>query len=315
MKRSRAIGFGVAATSIVVIILLALAPPEGDAVDVILRDMTRQRVRFDPAPLDALNHEQLKTAFRRMMEDSREQIGPGPGYFEFVRETHFAPAWTNFVNQVHDQSRLALIASLAVEGYKPGVAWGDRKMVLDASLHAVVQTKDDAVIGRLAPLLSHQDFRVWKALMNELRQVREDPSYYPALYFLAMDSGNPRIVEEALRWAPNCWDMPKRGKLLQSLRKVYDGMNEELKFQSCFPLMFDFNDQDAIAYLVEQTRSSDPDRARRAVTWLGDSCNSGRPAQPGVVEAIRMHLASRDPLMQSAAKGAMATYAEQPIGQ
>jgi hypothetical protein len=284
---------------------LAIRWNEGQA-DSILRKMAAQGGEFDPGPLNLLGAEGLSAVLDRLLERTSKQVGTH-GFFMYGSD--YADGFTAFSSQVTDAERLTVIAESVVEGCAAGNPYGDRRKVIRAAIQAVLQSNNDQVISRLAPLVKYADDDIPRLLVDELTSRRmEDFAFMPDLYFEALTCRHHKVVDEALSWATENHNAAKAPGLRAALRQVFMGTDKELKFQACFPLMYEFHDREAIAYLVEQARNPDPDRARCAVVWLGDVCNNRWPPEPGVVEAIKGHVDAADPVMQGAAIRSMGTY-------
>ena len=135
------------------------------------------------------------------------------------------------------------------------------------------------------------------------------PSITYALMIEALDSDFPALVKEALAARQNAATTNKREIVYQRLLKIFNGPDEENKFQACFALMHQCKHQAAIEYLLQQTASPDRERACRATLWIGDTCNWGQPAYPALLEALDPLLISEDQELRRTAVDALTTYA------
>ncbi|MHC4983182.1 MAG: HEAT repeat domain-containing protein [Planctomycetota bacterium] len=189
---------------------------------------------------------------------------------------------------------------------------GAHKRILRSMIAALVRSRRDRYSRILAPLLKHTDTQV-AVFLTEAVGSRRPNSYFPPLLLMALESDRPAVVEAAIRWAPNCWDKPRRREVYRLLRRIFKGKNEQLKFKACFPLMHDFADKEAIAYILSQTVSKDRKRAIRATSWIGDACNTGRPASPDLLENLVPYLKSDDNELRRAAADALGTYSGQDV--
>ena len=116
-------------------------------------------------------------------------------------------------------------------------------------------------------------------------------------------------MNEALDNATECASTNKRDTVYQRLLKIFNGPNEENKFQACFALMHQFKHQPAIDFLLQQTASPDRERAYTATRWIGDTCNWGRTAYPALLEALDPLLASEDQKLRLTAVDTITIYA------
>jgi len=135
-----------------------------------------------------------------------------------------------------------------------------------------------------------------------------DNRFFPTLLIDALCSERAEVVEEAIKWSPDCWDSAKADLVHRCLKTIFAGQNENLKFQACFALMHGYGDRDAVAYLLSQTQSENRARAERAIGWIGDACNWGKPASPDLLQSLVPLLESKDDALRRAAADALGTY-------
>jgi hypothetical protein len=165
----------------------------------------------------------------------------------------------------------------------------------------------DAEVETLAKLLDHPDPRVPVQMLRWTGP--QTNTHFPEIVLIALGSKRPEIVDAAQRSGPApIWDEKKRRRIHKAMKNVFETGTEAQKFYSCFTLMQTFRDRDAVAYLLEQTRSKDRERIQTALGWLGDSCNWGRRATPAILEAFRPHLQSKDSNLRLMAGYGLGTY-------
>ena len=128
------------------------------------------------------------------------------------------------------------------------------------------------------------------------------------LLVASLDSNFAEVVREALGACDRLSDNGLVDDTQVALQRVFEGDNEELKFQSCFSLMYIYNDTRAIEYLIQQTAASDRDRVGAAITWLGDACNSGNRPPPGLLDALEQHLSSDEVVLRLATCRTLGRY-------
>jgi len=175
-------------------------------------------------------------------------------------------------------------------------------------IRALAKSGDDRYSKLLMPLLDHPEPRIATLVVKAMGQ-GSDHHYFPPLLLKALKSKRPEVVAQAIKCAPDCYDEKREPELQKLLRKIFEGENEPLKFEACFALMHEFNDQEAIAYILDQTQSEDPERARRAIAWLGDSCNARRrPVYPELLKKVVPYLSSEDPWLRREAVDTLAIY-------
>ena len=132
--------------------------------------------------------------------------------------------------------------------------------------------------------------------------------FTPMVVVNCLKHENPEIVDKVISWIPNMRDAEKRELIRQYQLDIFHGDNEPLKFHVCFPLMYKYQERLAIDYLLEQTKSEDLQRKRRAIGWLGDACNSNRKMTPEMHEILKQHLTHPDLQIQRAIVDTYTTY-------
>jgi HEAT repeat protein len=100
-----------------------------------------------------------------------------------------------------------------------------------------------------------------------------------------------------------------------ALRRVFDRRKEPLKFQAAAPLMHQFQDADAQAYLLAQTKSQDTGRAYQAITMLAAEEQTARPPTKAILDHLTPHLQSTNTEFRRAAVRSLATYSGEEVVQ
>ena len=85
---------------------------------------------------------------------------------------------------------------------------------------------------------------------------------------VALRHGEEAVTRQAAEY------QKRRDVLHAALREVFQKRDDSLRFQACLPLLRDFDDKDAVAYVLEQTKARDADRARTAMNWISDAKRS-----------------------------------------
>jgi HEAT repeat protein len=97
------------------------------------------------------------------------------------------------------------------------------------------------------------------------------------------------------------------------LQRVFNGMNESLKFQACLPLMRDYDDPAAWTYVIEQTASSDANRVRTAFNWIGDTKHCGRTADSRLLAGLAPLLTANSADVRRATAQALGVFAGEEV--
>ncbi len=177
---------------------------------------------------------------------------------------------------------------------------------------ACAKTGDDNIVNKLLPLLNHPDIsfavNVVDGVGNGLSR-----NYFPEFLLIALNSDREQIVSEAIPDVISCYDMTKIQTVKSRLDEILNGDNETLKLKVCFPLMYRWGDQNAMTYLFSQAHSNDKTRAIRAISWIGDSQNSGKSEYPELLESLVPLLKSENNQIRRAASDALGTYSGENV--
>jgi HEAT repeat protein len=226
----------------------------------------------------------------------------------------YTQAFSVYLQGIKDRERLDLLAERTVTAFQRGMPEGDRREVLRLAVAAVARGGDDKRCDRFRPLLQHADVRVPALVVNTVGGCKENSSFFPRLLLDALDCERPEVVQVAILWAPDP-PLRVRAEVRRLLVHIFTHGSEPLKFEACFPLMHTFRDEAAYRYLMEQAQNKDPERARIAMCWLGDSRNWGRPVTPELLDKLVPHLKSTNLELRRAAACALGTYRGEKVIQ
>ena len=179
--------------------------------------------------------------------------------------------------------------------------------LLTHCVSTIAKSGDDRFTEHLTPLLGHENVEIAIWITRTVGS-HSGNRYLPGLLLEALKSDREGVVGAALSWTTNCWDRDKSSDVKRLVTAVFEGDNEALKFRSCFPMMHNYGDKRAIDYLLNQANSPDKARAARAISWIGDSCNSGRKAFPQLLASLVPLLKSEDKELRRRAADALGTY-------
>jgi hypothetical protein len=169
---------------------------------------------------------------------------------------------------------------------------GDRLHLLRLCIAGVAHGRDEASCDILRPLVRHQDGSIATLVADTVGAYKTEPRFVPKLLVDALESDRHAVVEAALRFVLGSQDDVRREAVLKALHTVFEGRDEPLKFQACLPLMRDFHDAAAWAYVIEQTQTADGNRIRTALNWIGDTKNNGHPADAQLLKTFDRFLAA-----------------------
>ncbi|MBN1670591.1 MAG: HEAT repeat domain-containing protein [Kiritimatiellae bacterium] len=218
-------------------------------------------------------------------------------YFDRLKDPE---AWL----RVAERTRLAL--------QQKGKLDKGQRRILSLSLAAVGKIRKDQYSDVFTPLLD--DPREWIAVwVVRTIGAHSGNDYFPALLLKALRSEREAVVVAALTWTPKCQDKDRADEVKRLVSTLFETGNETLKLHAAFTLMQSYGNKHGTAYILSQTRNPDVNLARKAVYWIGDACNSAKPAYPELLEHLLPLLKSEDFTMKRAAAYALGTYQGEPV--
>ncbi|MBC7852484.1 MAG: HEAT repeat domain-containing protein, partial [Pirellulaceae bacterium] len=224
-----------------------------------------------------------------------------------IRLSPYSQALPPFIRQMADDKQLSLLASKTSFALQKGpVPAGQGKKVLAACLERIVTAGKESLCNELIPVLQADERTAHFATENI--GSHRDSYFFPAFLLEALRSKHSCVALEAINWTPHCWDKIKDQLVRKELLLLFNGKDEDVKFNACFPLMHNYHDQDAIRYLVSQADSTDRARKIRAIAWLGDSCNSNQPLTLEIKNAMVPYLSSLDKDLRREAADSIGVY-------
>ncbi|MDK1031923.1 MAG: HEAT repeat domain-containing protein, partial [Planctomycetia bacterium] len=216
-----------------------------------------------------------------------------------------------YAKGIKDKERVALLARRTLAALKKGMPDRSRRQILTTCLRTIVKSQLDEQCNILRPLLKRKDVPVALFVTGVFGSSRPNV-FFPSLLLDALQSEHEAVVREIVRWTPNCWDNARRGEVKRLLQKIFKGDNEALKSKVSFTLMHTYGDKEAVKYLLKQTQNKDRARAVRAIGWLGDACNTGKPAYPELLKNLVPFL-NKDDNLRRVAASALGTYAGEEV--
>lgn len=215
-----------------------------------------------------------------------------------------------YLEQISDSPRLQLLAERTLKAFEPGMPEGDRLHLIRLCIAGVAHGRDESSCDLLRPLVGHPDVRIATLVTETVGAYKTEPRFVPALLVDALKNERAPVVEAAMRFVVGCDHSMRRQQIQAALRHLLDTGPEPLKFQACLPLLRDFQDAEAWAYVVEQAGSTDNSRVRTALNWIGDTKPSSQP--PSTALAARLDpLLAQDAARRRAAVLALAKFSGQ----
>ena len=228
----------------------------------------------------------------------------------------YLPAFAVYASGIRDEARLKELLRRTVLAFDAGLPDGGRCAILGVCVRAIVASGDDRYTDQLQPLLKHGDVQVAvlvTASVGEATGSLPQGRYFPRLLLDALRADREEVVSAAIGWAENCGDSSRRAEIERLLIAIFQGTNEQLKFQVCSPLMHRHHYAPARDYLLQQAQSTDLNHRYMALSWL---CN---PRQPGAapdektLKTLGELLESKDAHTRYMAVCALSTYTGEEV--
>lgn len=223
-------------------------------------------------------------------------------------ESRFLMNFRQYTDAIRDRPRAVVLARRTDAVLRLGLPKELQLHLLRLCIGPVVRTDDDALNEVYRPFVEHTDPEIRKFIVEAIGGAWLN-GRSPLLLLDALESPHENVVQAALAYCPNCRDKERAPEVRRRLTIIFNGTNEKLKLQACFPLMHDFQDADAFRHLLELARGGDG----RAIAWIGDTCNWGRPAPRDLLDAIVPHLTAKDKELRRATSGALGTYSGEEV--
>jgi len=233
----------------------------------------------------------------------------GPGPDEVMR---YSDAFSKYVEGIRDRDSVKLMAERVRKVAEAGRMNDGQLKIVELMIANIAQAVDDDACETLRPLVQHRDDRIALLVTKTVGSHRQSRKF-PLLLVDALGSDRDAVTDTAISWTSNCWDERRREDVHAALRAIFERRAEPLKFHACFPLMHDYNDAEAFSYLLEQTQSQDLERARYAISWVGDSCNTSKPVTREILARLLPLFKSPDHDLRRRAADALGTYSGEDV--
>ncbi|MCI0361170.1 MAG: HEAT repeat domain-containing protein [Planctomycetaceae bacterium] len=215
----------------------------------------------------------------------------------------------NYADSLRDGERLDLVARRVMAEFDRGWPQGPKLHLLRLCVAGVAKGGNEASCDLLRPLVASQDVRIAKFVTETTGSYKADEQFFPQLLLDALASDRDEVVEVAIRWTQHCHKSPRAGDARRAMRSIFERRSETLKFQVCLPLIQEFDDPQAWAFLIEQAESKTPLRSASALSSLADLKYSGRQASETLLEKLAGHLSSPTLAVRWGATKALGTHA------
>jgi HEAT repeats len=210
-----------------------------------------------------------------------------------VNYSRYDHALSIYMAGKHDEAVLTEMAKLVRRVFRSCPLRPGQQQLLSYSLGAVTRSGKDKITDLLIPLLEHPSDSIATSVTADVGR-NYGIAYFPRLLLEALKSHRESVVRTALSRVGDLGnvDTTKAPAVKKLVTAIFNGDNEELKFQACCVMVRLYADKKAYAYLLAQTRSEDASRVLSATRFLADPRNGDIKATPEL-------LAHLGPLMQS----------------
>jgi hypothetical protein len=225
-----------------------------------------------------------------------------------VNYSNYRRALEKYLACKHDESVLIEMAKLTRRVLECGPLRQGQRELRHFVLRAVTRSGKDKITDLLTPLLKHpsDSIATW---VTESVCVRIDIEYVPRLLLEALKSDRECVVMAALYRVVlvGSADQAKAPTVKKLTTAIFNGDNEKLKLQSCYPMAYCYREQEAYDYLLAQTKSEDASRAYRALSLLASVASSWKMT-PEFLAHVGPLLQSKDRNVRKCAVYALCVY-------
>jgi hypothetical protein len=250
---------------------------------------------------------EIRLQANTILQAWKKERPPGLEEDERRRTDGFRNGCYAYLSGIEDEERLRVFLKRVMLALEVGLQPHDARTKLRPCLKRIATLKDDRWCSELRPLLQHDDVQIPVFVVHSIGAARPN-DFFPTLLLDALASERPEIVEATLSWTLNCADEDRLPQLQQRLKALLNQSNESLKFQACWPLLHDFQDEDALAYVLTQASGEEMARARTALGWVTEVARSRPSPTTEILEHLTPLLQSDDLLLRRDAAQALAAF-------
>ncbi len=233
-------------------------------------------------------------------------------YSKWEDKGRYADAFAVYARGISDDARIELLLARTLQAMELGMPNGNRQRIIRECLTTIVRTDQDKWINQLRPLLEDQNTQIANLVVMSLNS-GTDGSHIPTLFLEALKDNRDNVARQAIAYSAKFCNGPAKQTVQDALVAIYEGKNDELKFQVCQPLIQAFKYEPAKAFAMEQLTSGDRSRQYQALSWLADFRYSGKPIDPTLLENVKPLLTNTDNNLRRTAARTLGTYAGQEV--
>lgn len=208
-------------------------------------------------------------------------------------KSRYLPAFAIYTFSIRDDVRLRELVRRTLAALENGWSDGRKQQILQHCISAVAQSGKDEHIDQFKPLLEHEQVEVAVLAVNAVGS-RASGSHYPSLLLDALRADRPEIVRQAIRFTTYCQDKSRKPEVQRLLVALFEGENEQLKFEACAPLMNAYDYGRARDYLLDQARTGDRSRQFQVLSQLRASSTTRKTVDEKLLAGLVPLLADSD---------------------
>ena len=230
-------------------------------------------------------------------------------------KTPYVGGFAVYAAGIHDDARLRELVRRTSAALETGVPEGGRYAILEICVRAIGNSTKDEYVDLMRPLLKHNDVQVAVLVtqwVGESTASYPGAKFCPALLLDALQSDREEVALSAVHWAGNCGETPRKAEVERLLVALFDGKNENLKFQACAPLIRNYHHCAALDYLLQQAKGADLNRRYAALSWLSSPSQNAAPDKK-LLDALAELLKSSDGHTRYMAVLALSSYSGEEV--
>jgi len=227
-------------------------------------------------------------------------------------KSRYLPAFAVYTFSIRDDVRLRELVRRTLAALENGWSDGRKQQILTHCISAVAQSGKDEHVDRFRPLLQHERIEVAVMVVNAVGS-RASGSHYPSLLLDALQADRPEVVRQAIRFTSYCQDKSRRPEVQRLLVALFEGENEQLKFETCAPLMNAFDYDPARDYLLDQAKTGDRSRQFQVLSQLRASSTTNRTVDEKLLAGLKPLLADSDNSVRRMACRTLSSYTGEDV--
>ncbi len=216
---------------------------------------------------------------------------------KYEDKSRYVPAFSVYVAGIRDDDRLREMIRRCRLALEAGAPTQGRSSILRLCIMTVALVGNDEYTDRFKPLLAHEDVKVAVLVAQAVGQTARSNSsgtYFPSLMIDALKSDRSEVVSAVIGYVDPCNDPAQEAEVKRLLIALFEGKDDELKFQACRPLLLGHQYTPAMTYVLKQIGSDDRSLKYTALSLLCDSYFQDKPIDKPTLDVALPLLKSVD---------------------